>query len=352
MPSPAPVASLPVRPGPRGRAFALPETAALAALAAVVAAILAVCGDSARRAARLGEDQANLRQLGAVTAAFGSDNAGQLWTFTWKAGQNPSSYPDLQFSASDVEAGANQAVDILRRVAGREDIPKITSWFSHLLYSHLMLYEYLDLEGGVPSRAFISPGDANRLLWAGDPAGFDEGKFGLKQPTPSAANKRFPYSASYQLSTSFYDISAVNDRIYQSGVHSAYITSTDTLLGGKLISATAFPSQKVLLHDPYAWHFGRYGPNNAYPFYAFKEARSPLLFVDGGVRVRATPTGNPGWLPINPSSPIPMTVSYAPATWEQPTVNGGSAQNATGYYRWTRNYIAGRDIGGPEIGPP
>jgi hypothetical protein len=341
-------------PGPSTRrAFAAAELAALLVIAAVVACVLLVAGDRARRAARLGEDTANLRQIGSATHAFGADKADLFWTFSWKKGESKSAYPDLNNAVSDLQAAANQAVDILRRVAGREDMPKIFNWVPHLGYSQLVLQDYLFEQGGLPSRTFISAADKNRLLWAGDPKGFDQNKFGPKQPFAGPENKRWPYSSSYQLATSFYDKGAVGQRISQGGMaHNLFLIPPVATLGGKAIADTAFPSHKVLLHDSFAWHFTRFGPKAAAPYCTLPEARLPMLFVDGGVRVMAAPASNKGWQPNTPGSANPSSIIYQPQTWEEPTPSGQPSQGTIGAYRWTRNYLAGRDFGGPEIGPP
>jgi hypothetical protein len=334
----------------RDRGFAALEVVAAAGIAVVAAALVCVAGERTRRAARLGDDVEDLRRIGAMTGAFGGDRGGVFWTFGWKAGESKSIYPDLNNAATNLQAAANEAVDILRRVAGREDLPPISNWYPHLMYSHLVLEEYAG--GGLPSGLWISSADANRLAWAGDPEGFDAGEFGDDQPPPSASNKRWPYSGSYQLGTSFFDTSAPADRICQTAVHTGFYFGTAAVAEGKAVADTAFPSQKVLLQDSHARHFGGYGPNAAPPFFAAPGARLPYLFVDGSVRVHATADGNKGWQPQNPLNTNPTVITYFPSSWEPPTVSGGSSEDFAGHARWTRGFLAGRDFGGPEAGTP
>ena len=344
---------MPVLDRPFGRSgFAVLEVVTVAALAVMVAALLLVAGDRSRRSARLGEDIADFRQIGGMTGAFAGDHTGLFWTFSWKKGDAKSKYGDLNNDPTDMTAAASQAVDILRRVAGREDIPKISNWFAHPFYSHLVLADYMQTGGGLPSRTFISSGDANRLLWAGDPQGFDQGKFGAQQPPPGSTNKRWPYSSSYEMTTAFFDKSAVGERISQAGTHATFLLPAAGDYGGKAIDATAFPSRKVLLHDGHARHFGRYGAKATQPFFSHPTARLPFLFVDASVVVHWTVRGNKGWRPNSPDSADPTAFYYEPQTWAPPTVSGGPVELVAGYMRWTRNFIAGRDFGGPEVGRP
>ena len=65
--------------------------------------------------------------------------------------------------------------------------------------------------------------------------------------------------------------------------------------------------------------------------------------------MRSTRSANPGWHPFRPASAISTLFFYAPDTWEPPTTDGSFSETVTGYYRWTRGGIMGRDFDGPEI---
>ncbi|MCH9058952.1 MAG: hypothetical protein IIB55_10025 [Planctomycetes bacterium] len=45
----------------------------------------------------------------------------------------------------------------------------------------------------------------------------------------------------------------------------------------------------------------------------------------------------------------PTLYDYVPRDWEPPTIDGSFRERVTGYYRWTRGGIKGRDFDGPEI---
>ena len=127
------------------RGFALVELAAIGVVGALLAVMLLVSAGESRRLGRLGEDIAKLRQIGAWTASYGNDHTDQVWGFSWKKNQALSQYPPLNNASTDVQAAANQAVDILRRVAGREDIQPIAGWIPYPYYSHLALADYIKL---------------------------------------------------------------------------------------------------------------------------------------------------------------------------------------------------------------
>ena len=327
--------------------FTLVELAAALVVALLLLVILAAAGNESRRLARLGEDMTKLGQLGRWTANYAADNNDLYWAFSWKKGYSNSPWPDLnaQAQAGDSEAAAAQAVGILRRVAGREDISPITAWVPHIFYSHLPLEDYL--QTFMPEPTFVSSGDANRLKWSRDPYGFDAGQY---QPAPTGsppgtnAGKRWPYGSSFQLPTAFYDQSSAGARMQQAGTHSQYQTFGTSILSGKPVSSTAFPAQKVQLHDANAWHF-----RPRFTHCAYADMRLPLLFCDGAVTVRAAGDANPGWQPNSPSSAAPVTYNYSPDAWEPPTPSGAPSELVpAGRFRWTRGFLAGRDFGGPE----
>lgn len=326
--------------GPSG--FVMRELVATLAVAGVVACVLLVLGARARQTAMAADDLAKLREIGSLTGMYASDNKDVYWGFSWKAGQSLSQWPDLNNATTDIQAGANQAVDILRRRAGRTDIAPISAWLPYILYSHLALEDYA---GATPAnRLYVSSGDVNRLKWASDPLGFDQGKFSPCQPDPNAANKRWPYSTSWQLPPAFFtkEWSGAN-AIYNVGTFSVYQTNAGLELVQQTISGVAFPSQKVLLHDFGARHLGRPG------LYANPEARVAMLVADGSAMVLATKNTNPGWHPGSPTSPSPLMLQYQPLCWDPPSLG---AVNLPAGYRYTREGLFGRDFGGPEVKNP
>jgi hypothetical protein len=295
----------------------------------VLAALLLVATGESRRRAGLAASEENLGRLGGVTASYAGDNADLYWGFSWKAGDKLSQWGDLNNAPGDNEAHANQAVDIIRRRAD-VNFPRQFGWIADVFYSYLVLADYLDEP--LPMTYAASPADGQLRGWQVD-----------KQTAP---NVRLPYSSSYELPTAFYDKSEVGMRISQSTLHNTFSIPGGVVLGARTTADVAFPSQKVHLYDRYQRQFG-----NRTAFFAYPEARLPLLFADGSVDVRKTGDGNRGWQPNSPTSPQPTVYTYQPQEWEAPIPKGESSQ-LYGYLRWTRAGIAGRDYGGPEVGPP
>lgn len=330
-----------------GGGFALVELGAVVLVCGVLAALILAMGADSRRQARLGDDLATLRQIGAWTVAYAADNQDQFWSFSWPKGAQLSQYPDLngQAQISALEAAAAQAVDVLRRVAGREDIAPINAWFPHALYNHLPLQDHLRVP--MPHTTMVSSMDKNRLKWARHPFGFDQG---LYQPSPTGTppgtnnGKRWPFSASFFVSTAFYDKSAVGSRVQLATTHNTYQTSGTSVFGAYALSDAAFPSAKAHVHDQYARHFGTRMAYCVHP-----EARLPILFTDGAVSVRVASEANPGWQPNSPASPSQIVFQHQPDAWEPATLTGTpNEQIVGGRFRWTRGFLAGRDFDGPE----
>ncbi|MFM9996416.1 MAG: type II secretion system protein [Phycisphaerales bacterium] len=337
----------------RARGFVLIEVAAILVVACVLLAVIAMLGAESRRQARLGDDIANLRQIGVWTGAYAVDNSDLFWAFSWKQGNNQSQWPDLvsQAAQNDAAAQAAQGVDILRRCAGRLDIQPITGWFPSVRYAHLTLLDYMDTP--MPDRVFVSSMDRHRIKWSRDPHGFDAGHY---QPAPTGSSspgtnlgRRWPYSSSFQLPPAFYDSAGIpSGRIYQGPLHNTYFIPGNSALGARSHAEAAFPSHKVLVHDGHARHFGAVAPCSTHD-----RARLPLLFVDGAVTVRCSAEANPGWRPAAPGDPNATTFNFTPDVWEPATVSGGSSDPVVGRFHWTRGSptlhgIVGRDFDGPE----
>jgi len=120
-------------------------------------------------------------------------------------------------------------------------------------------------------------------------------------------------------------------------------------LGGAKLGDVATPAAKVQIHDSHGRHFGA-----DQVYYAYPQARQPLLMFDGSVNVRVTADANPGWDPENPDSEETLFFFYKPEPWEPPAVLGqlaGGVYDAmeAGWYRWTRLGLRGVDYGGSEV---
>jgi prepilin-type N-terminal cleavage/methylation domain-containing protein len=332
--------------------FTLIELLVVIAIIAVLISLLLPALGEARRAARMSLCTSNSRQVATATASYAADFNDLIWAFSWKRTSGGRSLPtphgDLQQAATDHIAAGNQAVHILRERADRPDMPNMNVgfvWIPHVLYSHLVLQDYLAAR--LPEPVVVCPEDRNRLNWQLQPQEyFDQGYWSPAQPAPSAQSKRWPYSSTYQVVPASYDNSRAGSRIHQhNGFDNSYELPADSRLGGLRLSDVTFPSQKVHMKDTEQRHFGA-----RRLFYAIPGARQPLLAFDGSVSVRITQETNPGWRPNEPASPDPSSFRYYPGAWQAPTTHGGTFESVSGHYRWTRGGLRGVDFGGREVG--
>ena len=339
------------RRGRRGNGFARVEAAAVGFVVVVGVALMLAVSPSGRRAAMVNRDLANLRQIGAWTFAYGNDNEDLYPTLS--SAPN-SQWPKLHPTGQPLADAAKHAIDIIRRRTGREDFPLPTSWIPHVSYSQLVLVDYLDR--ALPDSSFVSSGDVHRMHWLDDPVNMHDQGFwqpfqnpqGGSGPVPPE-DKRWPYSSSYQSAPALFDPGQSEwgtglPVITQGTTHHGYSVPGGVVLGGQNLSRIAFPAQKVLVYGYGSWYTSR-RPQ----YYAVESSAASTLMSDGGAAMRSTRSANPGWHPLRPASAISTLFNYAPDTWEPPTTNGSFGETVTGYYRWTRGGIKGRDFDGPEI---
>lgn len=333
------------RPG-----FALAEAVALASILALAACILLPAAAESRRGARLNESIANLRSLGQGASSFSADNDDRIATFFWRAGEANSQFPDLNFSANDLEAAANQAIDIIRRRSSLTTMPSTNNWIPHLLYSHLVLEDYLDRP--LPDRMVISPSDGNRVAWQRSLREDPTGAAFFQLPNRPLGNDplmlRWIFSSSYEMSPAHFapDAGSGNmQTVSQANTHNLYFVGANTPFGMRHESEVSFPANKVFLYDSVQRDLGR-----RVVFFAFPEARVPALMHDGSAGLRSTSAANRGFQPNNPQSPLPSQFQYAPnSSWEPPAPNGSPNALVNGYYRWTRSGLKGADWDRSEV---
>ena len=317
--------------------FAMVDLAVFMVVGVFIVAFLVISGGETRRQASLGRCMQQLRQQGVAIRSYEADNAGLIATFSWRVGDQLSQWPDLNLARDDLVAAANQAVDIIRRRTDRLDFPRITGWVPHVLYTQLVIVDYLDSE--LPWESAACPEDEPRRCWQA--RGEDFCDCPIRPDCDNYPSQRWSYSSSYEFGPTFF---SEDGRLAQGPEHRYYVVLFPSHLGGKLLAQVRYPAAKAMMWEGTARHFG---PKHQY--HAYKEARVPILFADGSVSAKATTDANPGWHPLVPDDPRTTIYYYAPSAWEAPTLSGKDRERVTGYYRWTRRGLAGRDFGGPEV---
>lgn len=341
--------------------FTLIELLIVIAIIALLVAILLPALSEARRAARKVLCAGGEQQLAVAIANYATDFQDKNASFTWKKGV---AYTDWIGAAPDATAAAaNQAIDILRRRGTRTDLGAITGWIPHVLYSHLVLNDYLQQR--LPEVSMACPEDRVRRKWQyGIRTALNNGAFdwynyvdGEHPGDQSNNGQRWPYSSSYSFVPSHWSPDqavivngVVVPTVSQAGFHYLWTVpggTAATLLGNRRLSDVQFPSQKVMVYEMNDWHTIK----NKSLYHAYTNAKAQLGFYDASVRIIETKTGNRGFNPAAPGSPAPTSYAYAPnLQWEPPCRNRALTQETVqGYYRWTRGGLKGLDFGGGEI---
>lgn len=338
------------------RAFTLLELLLVIAILTLLVGVLIPAVTRARDAARLSLCSSNLGTYGKTLGTYANENRDLLYAFSWKPTDSP--HPKLaggSWSATtDTQAAANQAVDILQRVADRTDIPAIVNWTPHIRYTHLLLSDYF--EGRLPSKISVCPSDKDRVAWQRDPRNFP----GAYHPVPVGANtpqgKRHPYSATYVLPAAVYDrntIAANRFSLDGLGWQDA-VPSTRCKFGGNRLADVTFTSSKVLTYDD----FQRHGVRSPV-YFGYDDVTIPIAFFDASVRTKRVGDANFGWKPQNPAARPTEADPCAGATVYYYEETGGglfpSARSSAGIdaivgrFAWTRAGLRGNDFGGNEI---
>jgi prepilin-type N-terminal cleavage/methylation domain-containing protein len=341
--------------------FTLIELLVVIAIIALLISILLPSLAGARKTARTQKCISNMNQVAKANHTYAGSFKYFMSGYSWDWRRNYSSFGDLQNAGSSVQAHADQAVDIVRRMMGANasTYGRITDRMMDRNYGHLPAIDGGFFSEKLPEPVVACPEDKSTLIWQKNYNTPLEGIQDTGDPDASSSQQykmMYPFYSTYQYVPNAWCPERQTYQMYQAnmlggpqaqGNHLLYYHYPgNTKLGTRNLADVMYPSQKVWIFDLYSRHFGK-----RTFWHAHEQAIQPLLMFDSSVSVRKTRDCNIGWDPRSPTDLNAITqYNFTPFSFEAAqTLSGGPSDVVKGYFRWTRNGIRGVDFAGREV---
>jgi hypothetical protein len=333
------------------------ELLVVVSVIAVLVSLVLPALSKARQRSRAVVCTSNLRQLGAISAAYSSTFRDAIGSFSWRAGVSSQGanlsdadlISGLDAAQSPREAQVVQFVHLLRTEGGlRHPFSLGTVLLPHLRYTHLPI---LSFEGQGLRRGFVlCPQDKTRLSWQ-DPQRFESLLPDIAsdmQTSDLDIASRIQFTSSYIPTASAYQTD-VGQSSYVIVSNTTY-SGTDSnvkKLGQRRSSEVTFPSQKVWFFEDHDRH-----QSDKHLFFSMPFAQIPLLMFDGSAQTARTSNTNRGIIPgawrLDPTFDWSVKMRYAPRKYLS-DLGPSTTEQFSAHYMHTKGGLKGVDIGSPEI---
>lgn len=280
-----------------------------------------------------------MQEWSSALISYSFDNRDALPTFTWRAGQPGVPGAGIGEPKANLRAVQAQALAMVRRFAGRDDITAPDDWLPQPHFTWLVLHE---------------AGQRNVLKTVKCP---EDRRGSLVElnwqrqggPAPSisefASTFEFVPATWSPNATLIYSDGKVLPIVEPGPREGEYRVPEGRPFGLKprRTDEVAFPDRKVILFDPFDRHSASKKRHYAHP-----DAEQTLLMADGSVRRQRTADANPGGLPNDPTGKAVPRFDSQPVVdpWEIRTDN---VREVRGYYRWTASGLKGADFNSPQV---